>query len=489
MADSTNDGVSEERDEPARASRRVEPILDHLLEGCQVIGFDYRYLYLNDIAASQGRRSKEQLLGRTMMECYPGIDQSPMFARLQRCLTARSHERMENEFTFPDGTRLVFELKLFPVAEGACILSLDVTERRHRLAAIVNDSDDAIVSRTLDGLVTSWNRSAERIFGYSAAEMIGRPIEILFPPSRKHEEAHIVGVLSRGGRIEHFETRRLRKDGREIDVSVTLSPIRGPTDEVVGISKIARDVTDLKAIRRELVLAKEAAEAANRELESFSYSVAHDLRTPLRGIDGFSQALLEDYDDKLDADGKRYLRYVRESAQHMATLIDDILTLSRISRCDLVRRPVDISALARAAIERLRRADPQRVVDVVVRKGLLDDGDPQLVSVVLDNLLGNAWKFTSKRAHARIELDAVEENGRNVYLVRDNGAGFDMRYRDKLFGVFQRLHPADEFEGTGIGLATVQRIVHRHRGRVWAEAQLDVGTTIHFTLGGGEEGV
>ena len=224
-------------------------------------------------------------------------------------------------------------------------------------------------------------------------------------------------------------------------------------------------------------------EFANRELESFSYSVAHDLRAPLRSIDGFSQALLEDYDERLDAEGKKYLSYVRGSAQHMARLIDDLLTLSRVARSELHREPVNLSALAAEVTAQLRRGQPDRLVDVAIEGGVMGTGDPRLLAVVLDNLLGNSWKFTSKRTGARIEFGVTSQGGHPTYFVRDNGAGFDMAYAGKLFGVFQRLHGANEFEGTGVGLATVQRIVHRHGGRVWGEGKVENGATFSFTLG------
>lgn len=225
-----------------------------------------------------------------------------------------------------------------------------------------------------------------------------------------------------------------------------------------------------------------ATEAANRELEAFSYSVAHDLRAPLRTIDGFSQALLEDHADKLDPQGQMYLRRVRASAQLMAQLIDDLLALSRVTRAELDRRPVDLSALARSIVARLAGDEPERKVEFHIAEGLQASGDARLLGVVLENLFGNAWKFTSRRPVARIEFGVRHQDGQPVYFVRDNGAGFDMTYADKLFGVFQRLHTAAQFEGTGIGLATVQRVVRRHGGRVWAEGALDRGATFYFML-------
>ena len=228
--------------------------------------------------------------------------------------------------------------------------------------------------------------------------------------------------------------------------------------------------------------AKAATEAANRELEAFSYSVAHDLRAPLRSIDGFSQALVEDCAESLPEDGKTYLGYVRESAQQMARLIDDLLSLSRVSRAEIRRSQMDLAAIARTVVARLRRDQPDRPVEFVVPSELMAVGDTGLLTAVLENLLTNAWKFTGKCAHPRIELGERPDGARTVYFVRDNGAGFNMAYAGKLFAVFQRLHTASEFEGTGIGLAIVERIVGRHGGRIWAEGEVDRGAIFYFTL-------
>jgi len=238
----------------------------------------------------------------------------------------------------------------------------------------------------------------------------------------------------------------------------------------------------LSAANKELKEAKSATEAANRELEAFSYSVAHDLRAPLRSIDGFSQALLEDCADLLDDAGKQHLRYVREAAQDMAALIDGLLSLSRVARSELRRESVDLSAMARHALSQLQRAVPGRTVETVVADGLTVNGDSRLLRAVLENLLGNAWKFTRNSPNARIEVGATTSDGARACYIRDNGTGFDMAYAGKLFSPFQRLHSAAEFEGTGIGLATVQRIIHRHGGRVWAEGAPGKGATFYFTL-------
>jgi light-regulated signal transduction histidine kinase (bacteriophytochrome) len=277
-----------------------------------------------------------------------------------------------------------------------------------------------------------------------------------------------------------------------------------PLDEK-SVLTLVRDITERKHIEDELRkseaevrslnadLEKRVAERtaqlelANKELEAFAYSVSHDLRAPLRAIDGFSRILVEEHRQFLPAEAQALLDRVRAANQNMSQLVDALLGLSRMTRAELRRETFDISLLARKVIENLRQADPERKVEFSIISGVTANGDVRLMSIVLENLLGNAWKFTSKRGSARIEFGAEERDGDLVYFVRDNGAGFNMAYANKLFGAFQRLHSASEFEGTGIGLATVQRIIHRHGGRIWAESKPNVGTTFYFTLGANPE--
>jgi light-regulated signal transduction histidine kinase (bacteriophytochrome) len=224
-------------------------------------------------------------------------------------------------------------------------------------------------------------------------------------------------------------------------------------------------------------------EASTRELESVSYSVSHDLRAPLRSIDGFSQALMEEYENKpLDNIGMTYLERVRRATQHMDWLIDDMLKLSRITQSEFHRGSVALSCMVRAIAETRQKNNPDRGVDVTVQEGIMVQGDPYLMRIALENLMDNAWKFTGKETHPRIEFGTTVRDGNTACFIRDNGAGFDMAYVGKLFGAFQRLHTTDEFPGTGIGLATVQRIIHRHGGRVWAEGETGKGATFYFTV-------
>jgi signal transduction histidine kinase len=253
--------------------------------------------------------------------------------------------------------------------------------------------------------------------------------------------------------------------------------LRRQTQLLAEGEQAARDLAETRA---ELV---RDLEHKNRELESFSYAVSHDLRAPLRRIDSFSRAVVESQGDRLDEAGRRYLERVREASQHMSQLIDDVLYLSRVTRADLRDQEVDLSALATHALTRLQETDPSRRVEIKIRPGVAVAGDGQLLRIALENLLENSWKFTARQPEARIEFGVTNAAGEPTYFVRDNGAGFDMTYVDRLFGPFQRLHSQREFPGSGIGLATVQRIIHRHGGRVWAEGLVGKGATFQFTLG------
>jgi PAS domain S-box-containing protein len=260
-------------------------------------------------------------------------------------------------------------------------------------------------------------------------------------------------------------------------------PVRDPQGRITRWYGTCTNIDTVKTTEEGLRRANVEKDAANRELEAFSYSVAHDLRTPLRSIDGFSQAILEDNGDQLDARGKAHLARVRAAAQRMAQLIDDLLSLSRVSRVEPRREAVNLTAIARGIGQRLHEADSARKVEFVVQEGLTAQGDASLLAVVVENLLGNAWKFTNRRSVARIEIGVTSKDGQPAYFVRDDGAGFDMAHAGKLFGAFQRMHANIDFPGSGIGLATVHRIVRKHDGKIWAESVVGQGATFFFTLG------
>ena len=372
-----------------------------------------------------------------------------------------------------------------------------LAERDARFRGMVEAAPDAIVIADGIGRIVLVNAQTEILFGYSREEMLGQAVEMLLP--ERFRQAH---VGTREGYTANPHTRPMgagadlfarRKDGGEFPVSISLSPFRvGP--ELYVFSDI-RDVSEQRAAQRRIQelndsLARQNAElhAINQELEAFSYSVSHDLRAPLRAIDGFSQILLKENAGQLDEKGLDRLQRVRRAAQHMGSLIDDLLKLSRVTRAELQYQSVNLSELASDVVDALRKLEPERGVAVDIAPGLSARGDPKLLRIALDNLLGNAWKFTSRTEEARIGFGRADTEHGPAFAVSDNGAGFDMAYADKLFGAFQRLHDTGEFPGTGIGLATVQRVVHKHGGRIWARAEVGRGATFNFTLGAGHDG-
>jgi light-regulated signal transduction histidine kinase (bacteriophytochrome) len=327
--------------------------------------------------------------------------------------------------------------------------------------------------------------------------MIGRGLFEVFPDNPDDPGADGVRNLRasldrvRHGRIadtmavQKYDIRKPDADGGGFEERYwhpVNTPVLDDAGELRYIIHAVEDVTAAHDEHRRLVETANALSASNEELEAFCYSVAHDLRAPLRGIQGFSQALLDDYAAVVDAKGQNYLQRVSTAALRMSELIDDLLTLSRISRGSLLRGPVDLSAIARETTRTLTQEYPDRAVDTVIAEGLTAVADQRLMRIVLENLLGNAWKFTAKRDGAAVEFGAATIDRATTFFVKDNGAGFDETYASRLFAPFQRLHSEKEFPGTGIGLATVQRIVRRHGGRVWANAGVDRGATIYFTL-------
>jgi PAS domain S-box-containing protein len=390
-----------------------------------------------------------------------------------------------------DGSEFPVEVSLSPLrtAQGLRVSSAirDITERKRaeeELRNFFTFSYDLLCIAGTDGYFKRLNRAWEKTLGYSDEELRTTPyLEFVHPQDRTATTTE-AGKVADGRTVVQFENRYRCKDGsyRWLMWTSTLS------SDQQRIYAAARDITDRKRqeeatqkLNDTLQARQIELEAANKELESFSYSVSHDLRAPLRAIDGFSQALLEDYGDKFGDDGKDSLQRVRAATQRMGDLIDDMLSLSRVTRSELRRERIDLSAIAKSIASELQALQPDRKVEFVIADGLECDGDPTLLRAALENLLDNSWKFTSKRDGARIEFGTTQED-QPAYFLRDNGAGFDMNFSQKLFGAFQRLHPAKDYPGTGVGLATVQRIILRHGGRIWAEAAEDKGATFYFTL-------
>lgn len=358
----------------------------------------------------------------------------------------------------------------------------------------------AVMAGTLtpQGILLFANKTALTAAGLPAEAVFGKPLADT--PWFSWSEAAQLRLREEIQRAAAGETVRYENQVRMagdqiIDVETVIVPLRDAHGRITHLVASGFDITERKRAAAEIRLLNTELEQrvrerttqlaeANKELEAFAYSVSHDLRSPLRAIDGFSQALLQDYATHLEGPGRTYLERVRAATQRMGVLIDDLLLLSRVTRQEITREDVDLSAHVQEIFAELMRREPHRTVEIVIAPGSYARGDARLLRVMLDNLLGNAWKYTSKTAAACIQYGYWEEAGEQIYFVRDNGAGFDMRYADKLFGAFQRMHKAEDFPGTGVGLATAARIIRRHGGRIWAEAEVDKGATFYFTLPG-----
>ncbi len=356
---------------------------------------------------------------------------------------------------------------------------------------LIEASLDPLVTIRPDGRVSDVNEATVQATGVSRQALVGSRFSVYFTEPDRADAGYKL-VLSEG-EVHDYPLTLRHVSGRTIDVLYNATIYRDDTGTVQGVFAAARDITERKRAEEEVhrlnaeleqrVIERTAElEAANKELEAFSYSVSHDLRAPLRSIDGFSQVLQEETGGRLSADGEDALRRVRGATRQMGQLIDDLLKLSKVTRAEMHRERVDLSEMARSVVLELSGREPKRRTEVHIADGAVVEADPRLLRIVMENLMDNAFKFTSKRADARIEFGTREDDGRAVYFVRDNGAGFDMAYAGKLFGAFQRLHSAVEFPGTGIGLATVQRIIHRHGGSVRAEGAPGGGATFSFTL-------
>ncbi|HEY9653082.1 MAG TPA: PAS domain S-box protein [Coleofasciculaceae cyanobacterium] len=385
-------------------------------------------------------------------------------------------------------------------------LQMEIAKRQRQerqlrlLESVVIHANDAVLITEAEPIdepgprILYANAAFTRMTGYTLEEVLGKTPRILQGQNSDRTQLDRIRAALSTWKPITVEVINYHKNGSEFWVELSLVPIANEQGWYTHWIAVQRDITKRKQAEQEIRDLNESLEhriaertveleAINKELEAFCYSVSHDLRSPLRGLDGFSQALLERYTEQLDEQGKHYLQRIRANTQKMGQLIDDLLMLSRVTRREMQRTTVDLSGLATEIAAELQQTQPERQVKWAIAPGLIAKGDARLLRVVLENLLNNAWKFTSYCLQPRIEFNAIlKADAKLVYFVHDNGAGFDMTYANKLFGAFQRLHSTTQFPGTGIGLATVQRIIHKHGGQVWAESAVDQGATFYFTL-------
>lgn len=474
-----------------------------------------RITYVNDRFCAISRYAREELIGQDHRIINSGHHPSGFFKALWKTIAAGKVWRGEIRNRAKDGSFYWVDTTIVPFLDDEgrprqyVAIRADITVRKRaeeNLRTSLTEIGD--LKRALDehaivaitdpqGRITDVNDKFCAISKFTREELIGQDHRIINSGHHPPEFFQTLWRTISRGKVWHGEIRNRAKDGSFYWVDTTIVPFLDETGRPRQYVAIRADTTERKRVEEEIrelnaQLEQRVArrtvdlEAANRELEAFSYSVSHDLRSPLRTLNGFSQAVLEDYGSLLPAEGQRYLQTIRTAAQRMGDLIDDLLALSRLSRQPIKRQVIDNGALVRAVVEELRALEPGRVIGVEISNLAEAVGDFGLIRQVWMNLISNAFKYTGRNPMARVEISSKFHQGECVYCIRDNGTGFDMRYVGKLFGVFQRLHRVEEFPGTGVGLAIVQRIVHRHGGRVWAEGAVGEGATFSFTLGAEE---
>lgn len=453
--------------------------------------------HVNDNFCTISKYSREELLGNDHRIINSGFHSKEFIRNLWLTIANGNIWKGELKNKAKDGTHYWVNTTIVPFLNESgkpyqyVSIREDITSRKKieeqqiLYQQIIRSSDDAIISTDLAGTITSWNRGAEHIFDYTTEEALGKNISMILPDDKKEDEEFILEKVKRGESINHFETTRVKKYGGSIFISLTVSPVRNSTGEIIGASKIARDITERKRIENEIKKLNDELEVRvkerTEEMESFSYSVSHDLRAPLRAVNGYARILEEDYKHLLDQEGQRLLGEVQQNARRMGTLIDDLLAFSRLGRKAVEKSLIDMAKLTEAAVREIEQTTEHHAA--IKSDGLLPVmADYSLMLHVMINLVSNAIKYSSLHPNPVIEIRSVKSGAEIIYSIKDNGVGFSMDYAHKLFGVFQRLHSHDEFPGTGVGLAIVQRIIHKHNGKVWAEGKEKAGATFYFTL-------
>ena len=474
-----------DNDQPFRAIVETTP------ECVKIVAPDGKLLLMN----SQGLR----IIGAPSAEAVAGLNVYDLVAPEDLAKFREMNERVCNgekasiEFDIIglQGERRRMETHATPLRQrdgttAHLAFTRDITDRAKAerdtllLGAIVENSDDAIISKDLNGIITSWNSSGERLFGYTAEEIVGKPITLLIPPDHLDEEPQILARLRRGERVDHIETRRVRKDGTLLDISLTISPVKDSSGKVIGASKIARDITDRKRIEVRQKQIENELRRANEDLEQFAYSASHDLQEPLRSVKIFSELLTTDYGDAFTGEAREFLKHLRTGASRMEMLVHDLLSYTQVMKFDKPAELADTGAALSAALANLTGTIEEAGAKVT------SDPLPSLyvhgahLQQLFQNLIGNAVKYRSPDRAPVIHVGASRGDGHWDFSVSDNGIGIDPEYREKIFGLFNRLHTNDQYSGTGLGLAICQRIVGRYQGRIWVDSVPGKGSTFRF---------
>ncbi len=453
-----------------------------------------RIVEANLTACQLLKTDRRNLLNKSFTKYINPEESEKFYLQRRKVLESGTRQTGELQMQTVEGTPFYAQIESLRVGEEKLRLAvMDVTERKKAGEALKESEQRyrSLFENMIDGyaycqmifennqpqdfIYAAVNKSFEKLTGLK--DVTGRKVTEVIPRIRETnpELFEIYGRVALTGQPERFETYL---EPLKIWFSISVYSMKKGT-----FTAVFENITERKKAEESLKQYTTELESSNKELEAFSYSVSHDLRQPLRALDGFSWAVIEGYADKLDEQGKDYLDRVRKASQHMSELINDLLKLSRIARADIHFQNVNVSEIAQSIMEELKNTQPERKAEFMISPGIIVKGDKSLLTIALQNLLGNAWKFTSKCPQARIEFGVILQNGEKVFFVRDNGIGFNMQYSDKLFQPFQRLHSGKEYEGTGIGLATAQRIIRRHGGIIWADSEKGKGATFYFKLG------
>jgi len=465
--------------------------IEHAAVALQWVGEDGTILWANEAELRLLGYSRGEYVGHNIIEFH--VDEPVIQDMLRRLKSNEQIDGCEARLRCKDGSIRYVSISSGVYRENGrfvhtrCV-TLDISERKktvelhQRLAAIVESSDDAIVSKDLNGFIRSWNRGAERIFGYTADEIIGKHISTLAPPGRADEIPDILQRLSRGERVDHYETKRKAKDGRILTVSLTISPIRDDTGAVIGASKVARDITERHTQDQALRQANAALSRSNADLQQFAYSASHDLQEPLRMISTYSELLREEFGGKLGPDGDKYIGYTIQGALRMAQLLKDLRVYTLASTSGQApTEDIDAGIILHKALANLEAAIKDSGASITLAAlphvRIFDFQLEQL----FQNLIGNAIRYKSSEP-PRIHVAVVRQENDWLFSVQDNGIGIDPQYQEQVFGLFTRLHSAAEYPGTGLGLAICRRIIERGGGRIWVESELGRGSTFFFTI-------